>query len=84
MIKDLKQFPTFLASVFVGLVRAAITEIEVLLIALLGIAVGFAFSAWLGIIVFLAVYVTFRMVSQVAGLFSSKLDLLIRTKNGSL
>lgn len=84
MIKDLKQFPTFFASVFVGLVRAAITEIEVLLIALLGIAVGFAFSAWLGIIVFLAVYVTFRMVSQVAGLFSSKLDLLIRTKNGSL
>lgn len=81
MIQDLKEFPTFFASVLVGLFRAAITEIEVLLILLLAIAFGFATEPLWGLVCFLGVYVTFRMVSQVAGLFAQKLDILMRMRN---
>lgn len=81
MIQDLKEFPTFFASVMVGLFRAAITEIEVLLIFLLAVAIGFAINPLWGLITFLGVYVTFRMVSQIVGLFAQKIDMLIRIKN---
>lgn len=82
MIEDIKHFPEFFISVLLGLFRAAITEVEVLLIVLLGVAVGFAASPLAGLIVFLAFYVTFRMVSQVAGLFASKIDIYLRNKHG--
>ena len=81
MIKDIKNFPTFFLSVLLGLFRAAISEVEVLLITLLAIAVGFATSALLGLIVFLGVYVTFRMISQVAGLFAGKIDIYLRMRD---
>lgn len=81
MIADLKEFPTFFASVIVGLIRAAITEIEVLLIVLLAVALGFAVSPLWGVIAFLAVYVTFRMISQIVGLFAQKIDIMIRMKH---
>lgn len=81
MIEDVRGFPTFVLSVALGLFRAAISEVEVFLILLLAIAVGFATNALLGVIAFLAVYVTFRMVSQVAGLFAGKIDILLRMKN---
>jgi hypothetical protein len=81
MIADLKEFPSFFASVVVGLVRAAITEIEVLLIVLLAIAIGFATGPLWGVIAFLGIYVTFRMISQIVGLFAQKIDIMIRMKH---
>lgn len=81
MIDDIKGFPVFLASVVVGLLRAAITEVEVLLIVILGIAVGFAIGPLEGLVAFLIVYVTFRMISQIAFLFAQRIEALIRSNN---
>lgn len=55
----------FVLSVFAGLGKAVLTDREVLLMFVFGIAVGFLFgNVWAGIVGFLGIYLPFRMASN--------------------
>lgn len=78
------EFPKFVLGLFLGLFRATISEIEVFLIFILGVLVGFAVDPLWGGIVGLGFYLIFRMTSMYIGLFVSKIDqfiLVMRKRN---
>lgn len=73
----IQQFPSFLLSTLLGLVKAALTEAEVLLLVVFGVLIGILVSPLWGFAAALSIYLVFRMVSQVAALFAQKADRLV-------
>lgn len=81
MIKDILNFPKFVAEIASGFVRAAITDVEVFLIVLFGVLLSFTTGPLIGATAALFVYLFFRMTAQIASMFSIKLDFLLRLFN---
>lgn len=66
---ELKQFPDFALGVLIALVKAVLSDVEVFLIFILGILIGFASDPLTGASIALGYYILFRMGSHYAMLY---------------
>lgn len=70
LVAAAKGFPRHLIGMGLGLLNAILTNVETTLVFILGVLIGFFYGVEEGIIVFLAVYLTFRMVGQYINLLA--------------